>query len=314
MTTSGFYKKKKVTGGLSKLAGSIIYVSSVVYDKPYPGKLHKLTKEEAAEQCVPSIYNGRSFEDLTMAAVVDIYADINDTGGNETLAKGCMIDGKIHVIVGLRRLFCVLNSRDAQFNIVVVDGMHEEDQRHIAKVEDTYVKPTILDLGYKVMRMREEAEENTGKATPFEVIAKQLGRSKGQVVEAANYTRIPEWIIGKFPGFRYISHKWLRLISKYEESFGAAKKKIEQIDAGPESFANTKEAEEFSKKLAAQIRAVLVSTAVKGNKPIDQGQKWVPNPIKGVFVTGTSKQLVIKLAVNQLDNKKMEQIKKLLSS
>lgn len=313
---SNLYKARENTGGLSKLASQSFPVASIVNAVPYQGELKRLTKKEVQDLCEPSIFNTRSYENLTMASVVDIFDDIRETKGNETLAKGVWKDGKIHVLVGLRRMFCVLNLNDALYNIVVVKDMHKDDQRHLARAEDTYNKPGILDLGFKVRKIRDDSKATSGKAMSYSDIASELGFSKGKVVEAANFTKIPDWIINKFPGFRYISYKWLRQVAKYEEYFNVAKPKLAKLDL-PEktTFDSVDAAQAHANFIATKIKAVLLAAEKDGHENVvATTSSFIDRPIAGVNVTGNDKQVVVKIDIEKVDKAKLQAIQKLLST
>lgn len=317
MSTNMYSRKGQSAGGLNDLISEIapaIKITSIVDGQTdYSAEIRKLNAKEIEELCIPSNYNGRRFEHLTRVAVADIYDDIVDSGGNTEIAKGVLLNGKIHVLTGLRRMFCVLHSMNTVFNIAIVEGMLEEDQKHIARIADIYDEPSVMDFAYSVRAIRKTTKEANGKPMPLAEIAKLKGCSKGKVVEAEHFAGLPDFIIKPFPGLRFIGYAWLRSVSKYNGYFAKAKTTLEKLPSGSEQALDSLEdAQKYSKQVAKDILATLKSYVP--NEVSETQQKWLSVKVKaGINIKSTDNKLGINLDLDKVEPKLLKAIEKLIT-
>lgn len=307
---SQMYSSKKNKSGLGAMLKDKkrIDAPSVVEDAPpIDFEYRELSKEEAAERCVPHKDNQRCWDKLTLGAVADIYPSIAEAGFNSELAEAVELEGKLHIIKGLRRLYSVINAPgDSKFRVLVAKQMSEEDQFARARTGDLYDSPNILDIGF---RLSEKYKER-GKGANMTELAKSEGIALGKVSEAISFTKFPDYIYSAFPGLRYLRYKWLRYLKSESENLSKLKGKLTALQPD-DKFDSVEEAEKYSEKTFARIKSILQEPPA----PVKNNPKWESfNPRKGVKVTVKGDDVSVKFNASELDSSVLDQLQNLLKN
>jgi ParB family chromosome partitioning protein len=272
-------------------------------------KLLVINSEDISKRCYLSLYNSRCYERLTNASVNDILPDIQVKKRNAIPAIGAIVGDKIEVLAGGRRMYSVSTLPDGQFYILVAEGISEPDKKFLSNTSDTYDKPSILDVGFKVLAIQKSHEKVEGQGG-YRAIADMLGISLGKAQESATFARYPNYIIDGFPALRFISYQFLRQINKYKEQFPEKENKIKALYQGEYAFNETMEPQQYSKSLQSKILQIFKPKPLP-SKTIEDWKNRVHN--KSVSVTGSENELILKVDLTSVDPSVLKQIEKIFA-
>lgn len=283
-----------------------VHAPSIVEDEPQiEFEYRELSKEQALKLCVPHKDNQRCWDRLTMGAVADIYPSIVDAGFNTELAEAVEVDGKLHILKGLRRLFSVTHApRECIFRLLVSKNMSDKDQFERARTGDIYERPNILDIGFRLSDMY----KGRGEGLTMEQMAAQEGMAVGKVSEAISFTKFPDFIYGSFPGLRYIRYQWLRYLKAEKEKLPALEGRIAQVDP-EETYESVEAAEKYSEEVFSEIKKLIQE---KAKKP-ENNSHWAsltPNPDFNISVKGD--KVSVKFDLNKVDKDTLGKLEEIL--
>ncbi|WP_018984074.1 hypothetical protein [Salinimonas chungwhensis] len=298
-------KNKSKLGAMLNQQPKVKAPSVVPQQAPIEFEYRELSKEEAKELCLPHEDNQRCWNMLTMGAVADIYPSISKAGFNSEVAEAVEIDSKLHIIKGLRRLYCVTHTPgDCVFRVLVSKNMTKQDQFERARTGDIYDSPNILDIGFRLA----ERYQGRGEGVTMGELAEQEGIALGKVSEAIAFTKFPSYIYGAFPGLRYIRYKWLRYFKKEEDKLSKLEGQLTQVQEG-ETFDSVHEAEQSAEATFSHIKSLLQEPKVVTVKNKD----WEKiTPTKGFKVDVKGNDISIKFNTNKVDQDLLTRLEELI--
>ena len=173
-----------------------------------------------------SKFNQRKLEYLSMSSVNDIYQDIVNLKRNTTpiLAVGTQRDFRI--ISGLRRAFCIANSKNTTAVIHLLAEIDPADEQALAISSDLHQKPTPLD---KALSLIERDDFEQLMAMPVRELGKMLGVSKSQAAILKNAVSVPFDVYNLFPNIKFIEISLINEITKFGlEALKSACKSVKQ--------------------------------------------------------------------------------------
>lgn len=290
--------------------GATFTMPSVIGEEPLEFELRVVGQGDIENECYLSLYNTRSYKNLTKAAVSDILPSIQLQKRNAIPAVGAYCNDKIEVLAGGRRMYSVCETPGAQFYILVAKNVSDADKKFLANTSDTYNQPSILDVGYKVLEIQNSKKREDGENYTYRDIADMLDISVGRAQEAATFAKYPDHLVSGFPGLRFISYKWLRKMKAYSDSFEQKKAEIIETYSGDIEISDMQDAEKYSASLQKKIETVLKPLVESSSEIIRWKNKVVPS---GVKVSSSGKDLTLKLSLDKVDAELLKKLEKLLS-
>ena len=227
-TLSQEEKIRELQGEIEELkSGSLSNRTLLVM--PVSGKEVEFVEEEVDPTlCDVSDRNRRNQSLLTLQSVSDIFPSIRDTQQNRPGLGRRRSDGRIEVIGGSRRLFCVSQIPDRKFRIQIGD-IPDED---IAKleVEDNDTLPISeyeIGLQYVADLGRFETENDC-----YTYFANTEGKSVSTIRRLANLGKLPEWLVSCFKTPNDIPKSKINWVVKVLED----KEKVDKLKKAAEAI------------------------------------------------------------------------------
>ncbi|WP_100915955.1 hypothetical protein [Pseudoalteromonas spongiae] len=270
--------RKTIGRDLGKLKLDDVTSSSFVEKSPVTGediewKVEKLSSQQVNELCFKSIYNKRSFDDLSMSAVLDIFPSIAASGKNDEFIRAVKVDGKYEILAGLRRSYCISQLPEATANLLVAKDLSEKEKAAYADTLDKHDRPSVMDTAISITNLKNQLEEEAGRPLKITEIIEKSGYGRSTCYEAMGFTGLVSHIRKLFPALKFVNAKFLRTIKKVdEEVLNLVIENHEPIkDVVIPSEASFDEIEEIQKKLSdecSQLQASIIKEIKELTQPI----------------------------------------------
>ncbi len=202
---------------ITKNSGNNIVERSPISERDIEWERVEIESQDVLNKCRKSIYNKRSFKDLSLASVLDIYHSIKSTGGNTEAVRAELVDGKYEILGGLRRAYTVSLLPNTKLTLVVAKNLTEEERAHFALVMDEYSEPSYMDKARSISELKDKLEKRNGIELTGTKLCEILGMKKSNVYYALSFSNIPNDIIKLFPALKFISTPFLRELVKYNK-------------------------------------------------------------------------------------------------
>ena len=289
-------------------SGSTFSMPSVI-EGTLEFELRVVKASDIEKLCTLSVYNSRSYKNLTRAAVSDILPSIKLQKRNAIPAVGALVGDKIEVLAGGRRMYSVGLIPEAEFYILIAKDVSEQDKKFLANTSDTYNQPSILDVGYKVIEIQKMMKRADGSPYTLREIADMLDVSLGKAQESATFARYPDYLLAGFPGLRFVSYKWLRKMKAYSDRFDEHKSEIIETYSGDDELIEMQDAEKYSMNLQKRIEKIFKPIIQPSPKLQDWKDKSLPTGIKAAI---NGNDLTLKVSVDKVAPETLELIESLL--
>ena len=286
--------RKTIGRDLSKLKIDDVSHSSFTEKSPITGEdivweVVKLTSQQVKDLCFKSIYNKRSFEDLSISAVLDIFPSIKDSGKNNEFIRAVHIDGKYEILAGLRRSFCISQLPDATANLLVAKTLTEKEKAAFADTLDKHDKPSVMDTAISIANLKAQLEAELGRTLKVAELIEKSGYGKSTCYEALSFVKLIDPIRELFPALKFVNATFLRALSKVEDD--VLKLVMEHYEPVPGIIipdeATIDEVEEIQKKLqldCTQLQNSIIKEIKELTQPVQS------NKNEGAFSSVASKQ------------------------
>lgn len=192
--------------------------SPLVSGKKITWKLKYLDSDEIAEKCNKSLYNQRSFEDLSPSSVIDILPSIASAKGNSEPIKAIEDNGKFTILGGTRRTYAVSLVEDAQLKMLVVkrNDISQEEEAFYSVTMDQYRQPSQMDKAISLKNLI----DSFGPDKSLRQIGEQLKMKYATLNYSKSYAEIPLEVREIFPALEYMKTPLLREIVKFKSQYG----------------------------------------------------------------------------------------------
>lgn len=231
----------------------------------------EIDSADVLDKCIKSIYNKRSFKDLSLASVLDIYHSIKSTGGNTEAVRAELVDGKYEILGGLRRAYTVSLLPTTKLTLIVAKNLTEEERAHFSLVMDEYSEPSYMDKARSISELKQKLEKKNGTELTGLKLSEILGMKKSNVYYALSFANIPDGIIELFPALKFISTPFLRELAKhnkdnYLEKISSAFEAIEIINlTGEETKEQIIDIDELLEKKSKKLQRDILNKIKKDN-------------------------------------------------
>ncbi|MFY8328216.1 hypothetical protein [Pseudoalteromonas sp. ZZD1] len=279
-------------------------------------KWEKVTikSQDVFNKCVKSIYNKRSFDDLSLASVLDIYHSIRSSKGNTEPVRAELVGGKYEILGGLRRAYTVSLLPNTKLSLIVAKDLTEKERAHFARVMDEYAEPSFMDKAKSIQALKTKLDRNNEKEISGLELSDLLGMKKSNVYYALSYANLPKELINLFPALKYIATPLLRELVKHNKD-GYLETIAEQFrPIEPVTLTGTETAEEISlleeelekssknlqKELLAKIRADKATAPISYEGKL---KEYAKQDLAGIKVKPTKSGLSITINESKIDPK-----------
>lgn len=277
-------------------------------------KWEKMTIEsrDVFNKCVKSIYNKRSFDDLSLASVLDIYHSIKSSNGNTEPVRAELVNGKYEILGGLRRAYTVSILPNTKLNLIVTKDLSEKERAHYARVMDEYAEPSFMDKAKSIKSLKTKLDSSNEKEVTGLELSDLLGMKKSNVYYALSYANLPKELINLFPALKYVATPLLRELVKYNkdgylETIAEQFNPIEPVtltgnETAEEIGRVEEELEKASKKLQKELLAKI--RADQAITPISYDGKFkdlIGKELSGVKIKTTKSGLNISINESKVD-------------
>lgn len=271
-----------------------------------------IESQDVFNKCVKSIYNKRSFDDLSLASVLDIYHSIRSSNGNTEPVRAELVDGKYEILGGLRRAYTVSILPTTKLSLIVAKDLTEKERAHFARVMDEYAEPSFMDKAKSIKALKTKLDSNNEKEITGLELSDLLGMKKSNVYYALSYANLPKELINLFPALKYVATPLLRELVKFNKD-GYLETIAEQFNPiEPVTLTGTETAEEindieeqlqkYSKKLQSEILAKI--RADKAPTPVSYDgklKKVAEQELVGIKMKTTKSGLSITINESKVD-------------
>lgn len=271
-----------------------------------------IESQDVFNKCVKSIYNKRSFDDLSLASVLDIYHSIKSSNGNTEPVRAELVDGKYEILGGLRRAYTVSILPNTKLNLIVAKDLTETERAHFARVMDEYAEPSFMDKAKSIKALKTKLDSNNEKEITGLELSDLLGMKKSNVYYALSYANLPKELINLFPALKYVATPLLRELVKYNkdgylETIADQFTPIEPVtltgnETAEEISLVEEELEKASKKLQKELLAKIRADQVTAPLSYDGKFKDVlDKELSGVKIKTTKSGLNISINESKVD-------------
>ncbi|OUS71036.1 hypothetical protein B5G52_12610 [Pseudoalteromonas sp. A601] len=290
---------------------------SLIDSSPIDGrdiKWERITIEsqDVFNKCVKSIYNKRSFDDLSLASVLDIYHSIRSSNGNTEPVRAELVNGKYEILGGLRRAYTVSLLPKTKLSLIVAKDLTEKERAHFARVMDEYAEPSFMDKAKSIQALKTKLDSNNDKEITGLELSDLLGMKKSNVYYALSYANLPKQIINLFPALKYVATPLLRELVKhnkdgYLETIAEQFSPIEPVTlTGNETAEEISLLEEELEKASKNLQKELIAEirADKATDPISYDGKFkdvIGKEFTGVKIKTTKSVLNISIDETRID-------------
>ena len=214
--------RKTIGRDLGKLKLDDVSSSSFVEKSPVTGeevewKVETLSSQQVKELCFKSIYNKRSFDDLSMSAVLDIFPSIKNKGKNDEFIRAVKVNGKYEILAGLRRSYCIMQLPESTAYLLVANKLSEKEKAAYADTLDKHDRPSVMDTAISISNLKNELEEEAGRPLKVSEIIEKSGYGKSTCYEAMGFISLIEHIRRLFPALKFVNARFLRELKKVDE-------------------------------------------------------------------------------------------------
>lgn len=281
-------------------------------------KMRIIKSDDILKTTYKSPYNLRSADHLSIGAVLDILPEIRKDKRNTHPAFGSVdSSGKVEVLAGMRRRKAVSLTENGEFYILVCEELNEQEKAHFALTSDEYEKPSLLDLGFTLIELKQRKAEQ-GIEINYDELASMYKVSTGKVSEAINFAQLPSELFSLFPSLANISVRFLRSMKKHhkagEGNFRATLNKA--IESGMRVAVSGEDNQDSIKAKCKQLEIDFLESLSHKDSPIKPTSKWSDfNAVSGVKVAlAKNGKIKIELDDKKLSKEKLNKIYKLLES
>ncbi|MDQ9093890.1 hypothetical protein RC083_20190 [Pseudoalteromonas haloplanktis] len=278
-----------------------------------------IQSHDVFNKCIKSIYNKRSFDDLSLASVLDIYHSIKSSNGNTEPVRAELVNGKYEILGGLRRAYTVSILPNTKLNLIVAKDLTEKERAHFARVMDEYAEPSFMDKAKSIKTLKAKLDSSSDKEITGLELSDILGMKKSNVYYALSYASLPAELIGLFPALKYIATPLLRELVKhnkdgYLESLAQQFPAIKPITlTGNETAEEINDIEEGLQKSSKKLQVDLLAKirADKASAPVSYNGKlkdFANQELAGIKIKTTKSGLSITINESKVDPKILDKL------